>query len=154
MTQSWRIFKTRYAGTAFDGEGARLYGGRWTSPGRPAVYTSESAALATLEILVHVQRYSTLTSYSLVSVSFPASQVTTISSTELPTSWRGSPAPTALQSIGDQWLDDGTYAVLEVPSAIVPTDHNYILNPTHPEFGTFTFSTPSAFALDPRLTGA
>ena len=43
MATGWRIVKSRYASTAFDGEGARLYGGRWNSSGTRMVYSLESA---------------------------------------------------------------------------------------------------------------
>ena len=36
------------------GEGERLFGGRWNPCGIPVLYTSESVALATLEVLVNV----------------------------------------------------------------------------------------------------
>ena len=55
MIQSWRLVHARYVAHTFDGEGARLYGGRWNSPGRPAVYTVGSLALAALEVLVHLK---------------------------------------------------------------------------------------------------
>jgi RES domain-containing protein len=51
---AWRIFKRRYKASAFTGEGARLFGGRWNSKGIPVVYTSASPSLATLEMLVHL----------------------------------------------------------------------------------------------------
>ena len=63
MTHSWRLVHARYVVHAFDGEGARLYGGRWNSPGRPAVYTSGSLALAALEVLVHLKSRQELNNY-------------------------------------------------------------------------------------------
>ena len=58
MRTGWRIVKTKYAAQAFDGEGARLYGGRWNSPGLRMVYNSENVALAALEILRHLVKSS------------------------------------------------------------------------------------------------
>jgi len=148
---SWRILKTKYATSPFDGEGARLNGGRWSSPGRPVVYTADSAALATLEILVHLLSSSTLSYYSLASAAFPSSEVTTMTPADLPPNWQASPAPPELQRIGDLWLDEARYAVLQVPSAIVPSDSNYLLNPQHPGFGGFTFGPLIPYGFDPRL---
>ena len=58
MIRAWRIVKTRYSADAFSGEGARLYGGRWNSPGVAMVYTAGSKSLATLEVLVHLDMIS------------------------------------------------------------------------------------------------
>lgn len=52
--RAWRIVKEKHAATAFSGEGARLYGGRWNSVGTSLVYTSGTKALAALESLVHL----------------------------------------------------------------------------------------------------
>ena len=73
---AWRIIKARHAANAFDGEGARIEGGRWNSPGTPMVYTSESAALAALELLVHLGRGATLAAYVLIPCTFQAGLVT------------------------------------------------------------------------------
>ena len=51
---AWRIVRARFADSAFDGEGARRYGGRWNSRGTRMVYTAGSQALAALEMLVHL----------------------------------------------------------------------------------------------------
>lgn len=151
MPVAWRILKTKYAAYPFDGEGARLYGGRWTSPGRPAVYTADSAALAALEVLVHLQSAAALAHYSLVSVEFPASQVMALAAGDLPSAWRDAPAPSELRTLGDAWLEAGRSAVLQVPSAIVTGSRNYLLNPRHPAFGRFTLGNLTPFAFDHRL---
>ncbi len=153
MPTAWRILKTRHAQSPFDGEGARRYGGRWTSPGQPAVYTAESPALATLEVLVHLQSAATLAHYSLVSVEFPASEVTRIPPSALPADWASSPAPPKLQQLGDRWLAEGRHAVLQVPSAVVPHSMNYLLNPRHPAFNAFTFGKVVPYNFDARLRG-
>jgi len=56
MLKAWRIVKTRYAASAFDGEGARRFGGRWSSKGVRVVYAAGPVALAVLAALV---RYGT-----------------------------------------------------------------------------------------------
>ncbi|MGH7560225.1 MAG: RES family NAD+ phosphorylase [Gemmatimonadales bacterium] len=154
MPTAWRIVKSKYAAAAFEGEGARLYGGRWTSVGRATVYTADSAALATLEILVHLQSSATLAYYCFASVTFPDSQVADVSVSALPANWRTSPGPAELQRIGDEWWERREFAVLRVPSAVIPISSNYLLNPAHPAFGTFSFGTPEPYAFDTRLNGA
>lgn len=153
MVTAWRITKARFLATAFDGEGARRAGGRWNSPGVPAVYTSQSAALATLEMLVHVGRGATLPSYILIPCSFPEALVTAIDRTKFPRDWRSYPAPPRLQALGDAWIASRSSAILQVPSAIIDTESNYLLNPLHPDFASITIGKPQAFKFDLRLVG-
>lgn len=151
MIHAWRLVKTRFASSAFDGEGARLYGGRWSSPGTVVAYASESIALATLEVLVHLQESKVLPTYSLVGVSFPAELVTTVDPGTLPAAWRSSPAPSELRAIGDQWVREGRSAVLRVPSAVIPSAGNFLINPGHPDAGRVVVDAPEPFELDRRL---
>ncbi len=151
MPRGWRITKSARAATAFDGEGARLYGGRWNSPGAPVVYTAQSESLAALELLVHLQATWSLRSYCSIPVDFDDALVASVDPAALPPDWRDSPAPSALQQIGDQWVAAQGSVVLQVPSAIVPNELDFILNPRHPDFGRLVVGPPSGFELDPRL---
>jgi RES domain-containing protein len=151
MATGWRIVKSRYASTAFDGEGARLYGGRWNSPGTRMVYTSSTVSLAVLEVLVHLQEASILSSYSLISASFNDVFVEHVDRSTLPDGWRTYPAPSELQHIGDEWVRSRSSAVLEVPSVIVERESNYLLNPTHPNFSSLVIGEPEPFTFDERL---
>lgn len=136
---------------AFDGEGARRYGGRWSSPGTRVVYCSESVSLAALEVLVHLQAAVPLGAYTVIPVRFPERVVTDVPRRDLPKNWASSPAPLRLQRIGDEWAARNRSVALRVPSAIVSAESNYLLNPAHPDFGTVEIGTPQAFVLDPRL---
>lgn len=150
---AWRIVKTKRAADAFDAEGARLAGGRWNSPGSPVVYTSDSAALATLEILVHIGRSSVLTAYCLIPCTFDDDLVARLDRTRLPRNWHSYPAPPELQLIGDAWTKRAASAVLEVPSAIIATESNYLLNPQHQDFSAIRVDDPQPFEFDVRLLG-
>lgn len=151
MITAWRIIKTRHARSAFDGEGARLHGGRWNSVGTSVAYASHSVSLATLEILAGLQQTAILSSYSLVSIRFDPRHVERISLDRLPPDWRSHPPPSALLAIGDHWADEARSLVLQVPSAIVPSESNYLINPLHPDFGSVALSEPEPLNLDPRL---
>jgi RES domain-containing protein len=151
---AWRIVKARRAAGAFDGEGARVEGGRWNSPGTPMVYTSQSAALAALEMLVHVGRGSVLHAYVLIPCRFDEALVSRLDRRRLAKDWRSYPAPPELQQIGDEWVTRGTSAVLEVPSAVIETDSNYLLNPRHDDFRTIRVMQPQPFDFDLRLLGS
>lgn len=148
---AWRIVKARHAATAFDGEGARVEGGRWNSPGTPVVYTSQSAALAALELLVHLGRAAILLAYVLIPCTFDDALVTRLDRGRLPKNWRSYPAPPELQLIGDEWAKGGGSAVLEVPSVVIEADSNFLLNAYHPDFQTIRIMDPRAFEFDLRL---
>lgn len=151
MPTAWRLLKTKFARDAFSGEGARLYGGRWNSPGTAMVYLGESISLATLEILVHFQATAPLDAYSLIRVDFDSSCLTEVDVATLPSSWADSPPPVEVQQIGDTWVAGAASLLLRIPSAIVPDEHNILLNPAHSDFTTLRFSNPSPFRFDPRL---
>lgn len=151
MARAWRIVKAQRAERAFDGEGARIHGGRWNSKGVPMVYTSESASLALLEILVNVGSSALLPSYALAAAEIDEASIERLPEDELPDDWRLSPAPPALQAFGERWVRSGRSAVLAVPSAVVPWETNYLLNPQHPRFAEIATEPPRRFDLDTRL---
>lgn len=151
MPTGWRIVKTKYAVQAFDGEGARIYGGRWNSPGVKMVYTSESLALAALEMLAHLGKSELLVSYSRCAVRFDKSLITSLDRSLLPINWRTYPAPPELQMLGDAWVARATSVVLEVPSVPIETESNYLINPLHPNFGSLTIEDAEPFIFDARL---
>ncbi len=151
MPTAWRILKSKHDGQAFEGEGARLFGGRWNSPGRRAVYAAQSVALAALELLVHLGDRDALDHYSVHAVHFADRHVVTVKPRSLPADWRSSPPPHSLQLVGDAWLSDRTSVVLAVPSVVVPLETNYVVNPEHPDFASLTTEGPLDFSFDPRL---
>ena len=150
---AWRIVKTKYLKEAFDGEGARLYGGRWNSPGNRAVYAAAHASLAVLEVLVHLESSIPLPTYSLVQVTFDEVHLEELRVDGLPPNWRSSPPPVEVQSIGDQWIDEARSAILKIPSAVLPIESVYIMNPRHPDFERIRISDPIPFSFDKRLLG-
>ena len=154
MLTAWRIVKTRHAGAAFDGEGARLYGGRWSSAGVRVAYASESVALAALEVLAGIGKVSLLPSYSLISAQFDESELEILPLSSLPAGWRAYPAPPELQRIGDKWIAENRSLALQVPSAIIETEANYLLNPAHASFASVKVSAAAPFELDARLIAA
>jgi len=147
---AWRLTKAKYASTAFDGEGARLYGGRWNSPGRAVVYAAGSLALAALEILVHVRSREELRGYVKFRLEFPEELVSTVDD-ELPVDWQQGRAPDSTRKVGDRWLEAGDTPILRVPSVVIPEEWNYLLNPQHPHFGKIELGPPTPFAFDTRL---
>jgi RES domain-containing protein len=151
VIHAWRIVKARHAGTAFDGEGPRVRGGRWNSPGTALVYASQSISLAVLETLVHFERESPLPELVVISCRFPDPLMSEIDGSALPDHWRSYPAPPELQQIGDEWIKSRRSAVLAVPSAIIESERNYLLNPQHAGFSSIEIGASQPFAFDLRL---
>lgn len=151
MRTAWRIVKKRYAVNAFDGEGARRFGGRWNSPGISVVYVSSSRSLAVLEMAVHLDASALLASFVLIPCEFEERLVTAVDRRALPAGWRGDPSPPELAAIGDGWVKQARSAVLAVPSTIVEEESNFLLNPAHPAFSQVRIGEPQNFEFDERL---
>jgi RES domain-containing protein len=151
IVTAWRIVKAKYVTQAFDGEGARHSGGRWNSKGSRMVYTSAHASLAILEVLVGLGDSGMLPAYSLASVDFDERLFERLDVASLTPDWRHSPAPPELQRIGDLWLTRKSSAVLAVPSALVDTEENYLINPQHANFASLRINSPKTFEFDSRL---
>lgn len=156
MPTVYRLIKTRHAGTAFDGYGAKTYGGRWNSKGVAACYASDSVALAVLEVLVHLRDTGILESYTLCSLDLPEDEVMELDPAALPEEWRADPAPISTAAIGDGWLAAGESLALAIPSTIIPSQRNYLLNPAHPAYAQRVAAAAHCepFSLDGRLLGA
>lgn len=148
----WRICKAEHAARAFTGEGALLYSGRWHHAGTPVVYCSESRALAALEQLVHLHRNRLPPNFACFSVEIPDElTIREVRIAELPAEWRRHPGPPELRDIGTSWVESAETVVLRVPSAVVPGEHNYLLNPRHRDFGRLAIGDPEPFTFDERL---
>jgi RES domain-containing protein len=148
---AWRITKEVHARSAFSGEGARLYGGRWNSRGIALIYTAQSQSLAVLEMLVHLDSPELLKHFVLFEVTIPSSVVEVLDVAKLPQHWKENPIPDEMQSVGDDWVRSRRSAVLRVPSTLVPAECNFLLNPAHPEFRKLHMGKAVPFAFDARL---
>lgn len=146
----WRLCAKHH--WKFDGGGARNAGGRWNSAGYAVVYTSAAISLAALEFLVHLGRNRSVKDLVLVSAEIPDGlTMERVDVSALPSDWRRYPAPDYLQTIGNAWIDRSVATVLAVPSAVIPQETNYLLNPAHPDFRRIRIGRPAEFSLDFRL---
>ncbi len=149
----WRLCKRRHA--ALDGQGARLAGGRWNSRGTAVVYASETLSLAALELLVHCDAAFLPDDLVAIPIEIPDGlPARRIEAASLARTWRHHPAPESLARLGDAWASDRGSAVLSVPSAVVPGERNFLLNPAHPDFKRIRAGRPEKFSLDARLAAA
>lgn len=152
MGSVFRLARSRHAQARDDilsGEGARRHGGRWNFKRVPMIYTSATLALAVLEVLV--QSEDLPRDYVMIELHLPDSLPSEVLATEdLPVDWKAHPAPNSTQRIGSAWIRTSRSAALWVPSALVPSERNCLLNPGHPELVRVT-ATVSPFDFDPRL---
>lgn len=151
ILRSWRITKTKYLEDAFTGEGAWQFGGRWNSPGVRMVYTAEHASLAVLEVLVHLESSLPLPTYSLIPVEFDDGMLERLDPRALPGDWRSGVVPAATRGIGDLWIEEKRSLALGVPSAVLPIETIYLINPEHPDFNEVSLHEPEPFSFDTRL---
>lgn len=146
----WRLVTARFAQTAFSGEGARLYGGRWNHKGVPMVYTAGSQSLAMLEMLV--QDEPLRARYVMIPATLPRNvKIERISPDRLPVGWRELAARESLQAIGSDWVRSRSSAVLAVPSTVIAAETNYLLNPLHAAMARIAIGRPQEFITDLRL---
>jgi RES domain-containing protein len=115
------------------------------------VYASESRALAILEVLAGLRTPAVLPAYVLIDVRFDEALMSELDVRSLPGQWNASPPGDATQRIGDRWLDGAASVVIRVPSAVVPGEFNYVINPRHPHFGELRIGRPQELYLDPRV---
>jgi RES domain-containing protein len=147
----WRIVQRKYAEEAFSGDGSAKYGGRWNQKGIPVVYCSQSESLAQLEILVRTQRARDLGLYVLIRVQIPEEFIETLSSASLPEDWNALPEANSTREIGTKWAMDKRSAVFAVPSVVIPSELNFLLNPQHPDFTKIVIDHLKPVGWDPRL---
>jgi RES domain-containing protein len=118
----------------------------------PVVYRSSTLALAALEVLVHVNVVNAPGDLVAVPAHLPDGlAIATVRPADLPPQWRRYPSPGALADIGGEWIRRARTAVLAVPSAVIPQELNYLLNPRHPEFRRIRVGRPEPFRFDERL---
>lgn len=150
---AYRLVRLEHAANAFSGEGARLYGGRWNSPGVAVVYAAESLSLAQLEMLVRLNSRKVLESqFCSVTVVFPARLVLTVDrAVPLPDNWAAPMSGAATQQLGDRWVELRESAVLAVPSALTAGERNFVFNPAHPDFPAIQVGPARSFRFDSRF---
>jgi RES domain-containing protein len=147
----WRITSARHARRAFDGEGARLYGGRWNHAGVAIVYCSETLSLAALEYFVHLEPDLASDLLSVAAELPSGLSQESLRIEDLPADWRSYPAPERLKDMGTKWARANRTAVLFVPSAVIPQEQNVLVNPGHPEFSSIRLRRALPFSFDPRM---
>jgi len=146
----YRLVRSEYHDD-LSGYGAFLYGGRWNSKGQYAVYAAEHISLAVLEIVVNYDRTTTtlLPSFHLVELAVPDNEIIEIDRSVLKKSWNTDMDYT--RYIGGEFLQSRSDLILKIPSAVIPEENNYLLNPSHKDFKKIVIERSKRYGLDNRL---
>ncbi|HEY4257111.1 MAG TPA: RES family NAD+ phosphorylase [Candidatus Udaeobacter sp.] len=151
MPSAWRIVRAARANSAFTGEGARVYGGRWNSRGTAVVYVSEHESLAALELFVHVMPMPPTERYLSFRLEWGDKFTEYFQIKNLPRHWNTEPPTFETMQIGDEWVRRGKSVALAVPSVLSTSETNFLLNPKHSDFKKIKISEPIQYRFDPRL---
>jgi RES domain-containing protein len=145
----YRITGKKHA-SDLSGIGAAKFGGRWNKKGSPVLYTGENKEIALLETIVHTPPL-LIPALEILTLEIPDDSITAIEPKDLPDNWAVYPAPVILSEIGERWINEGKTIALKVPSCIIHTSYNYLLNCRHPEYSKVRIIDQSHFKFDTRL---
>ena len=145
----YRISSAKYADD-LSGNGARLYGGRWNSEGKPMVYLASSRSLAVLESLAHIVATNIPADFVILTIETP-DDFLAIPENVLPDNWNEYPEQHILKQIGNSFLQRNEHLLLKVPSALVPEEFNYLMNPLHAKAAKVKVIKKVPFNFDQRL---
>jgi len=148
----WRICREIHAASAFSGEGARRFGGRWNSRGVPMVYSSTSLALAAIEFFVHLEPNLAPTDLISISATLPDGEpARTMQPANLPGEWWSEESLTATRELGDEWIRSDSSLAMLVPSVPIRPEWNVLVNPIHPRLKELKIDSPQHFVFDARM---
>lgn len=134
------------------GKGSALKGARWNSVGVELIYTAGNRSLAMAEVAVHFTMATLPADYMMIIIFIPDDiSLMKMSVRDLPSDWNIFPHPVSTQTIGDRFVAENKYCVLQIPSAVTLGDYNYLLNPNHPDFSTISILQKIKFPFDKRI---
>jgi RES domain-containing protein len=134
------------------GKGAEQSGGRWNSKGTAMVYTSINRALCTAEIAVHSPLGIIPNDYTLATIELPDSaKLLKLDAAKLPEDWRSFPHPNSTQLLGDTFVAENKFLILQVPSVVVQGEYNFLINPSHKDLNKIRILKTEPFIFDKRL---
>ena len=145
----YRITKHKFAAD-IKGTGAALFPGRWNKSGTPVLYTGITKEIALLETIVHATPM-IVSDLDILTIEIPDDSITDLEIPDLPANWAEYPAPTKLSDLGEKWVLAGLTIALKIPSCIINTSYNVILNCNHLNFSSVNVLDHSKFHFDIRL---
>lgn len=149
----YRLTREKFS-RQLSGKGAALKGARWNSPGMELIYTAANPSLAMAEVAVHMSLATIPDDYVMMTIFIPDDiSLKKIRVSDLPLNWNAFPSPFSTSAVGDRFLLAGKYCVLQIPSAVTQGDHNFLINPAHPDFKKIKIIAREKFPFDKRIFG-
>lgn len=147
----FRLSREKYA-RILSGKGAAIKGARWNSIGVELIYTAQNRSLAMAEVAVHFTLATLPADYVMMTVFAPDDiSIKKLNITDLPINWNSFPHPTITQTIGDTFIADCKYCVLQIPSVVSQGDYNLLINPYHTDFSKIKIMATEKFPFDKRI---
>lgn len=134
------------------GKGAAIKGARWNSVGIEMIYTANNRSLAMAEVAVHFTLATLPEDYVMMTVFIPDDiSLQKLNISDLPEKWNVFPYPVSTQKIGDKFIIEKKYCVLQIPSVVTPGDYNLLINPHHADFTGIKIVKVEKFPFDNRI---
>lgn len=146
----YRISKCKYI-EDLSGYGAFMNGGRWNGEGMRMLYSSSSASHALLETLAHLPAYLASEEFCMLTLEIPDKLISVLTLEMLPADWNSLPFPFSTQKAGNSFINENKYLALQVPSVIIETESNIIINPPHKDFSKVKVLLQQRIQIDKRL---
>jgi RES domain-containing protein len=149
--EAYRLSREKFS-ASLSGIGAAIKGARWNSVGIEMIYTASNRSLAMAEVAVHLSLATLPDDYMMITLHIPDDiSMTRLNTADLPTDWNKFPHPSTTQNIGDNFISENRYCVLQIPSSVTEGDYNLLINPYHPEFKRIKIIDIRKFVFDQRL---
>jgi RES domain-containing protein len=147
----FRLSREKFA-EPLSGKGAAVKGARWNSIGIELIYTASNRSLAMAEVAVHLTIATVPSDYVMTTIYIPDdTSLQKLNVTDLPLYWNEFPHHTSCQSVGDKFIGDNQYCVLQIPSAVTKGDYNFLINPYHSDFKRVKIIAKEKFPFDKRI---
>jgi RES domain-containing protein len=149
--EAYRLSRERYA-SPLSGKGAAIKGARWNSVGVEMIYTASNRSLAMAEVAVHFTWATLPVDYMMITIFLPDDiSLLKVNIRDLPANWNTFPHPVSTQAIGDKFITDNKFCVLQIPSVVTQGDYNLLINPNHPDFAGIKIIAIENFPFDRRI---
>ena len=149
--EAFRLSREKYA-VPLSGKGAAMKGARWNSVGVEIIYTASNRSLAMAEVAVHLTLATIPADYMMLTIYLPDDiSIQKLTTADLPVNWNAFPHPNSTQAIGDKFVSENKYGVLQIPSVVTQGDYNLLINPYHSEFLKIKIIEMESFPFDKRI---